>query len=332
MQAPAPKVSVVIPNFNGATPRDGLVVLDLVLSSLEKQSFRDFDVVVVDDASRDESIAYVERNWPDVRVVANEHNAGFPATVNAGIAASSGEHVALVNNDVELDPGWLEALVGVLDRDPGIGFVTGKILSYADRDVIEQVGQDYYTCGRFTPHGLDERDTGQYESEREIAIATAAASIYRREAAERAGRFDEDYFLYCEDSDLCLRMLMAGFRGLYFPGTRAFHVRGATTGAVPDVVQFHLYRNGWITLLKDLPGRTFWRSLPKIAMWEAHQLRVAASNGYLGTYVRAYGSFLKMLPGTLRKRRLAQRSRAVTAAEFERFLIAGYPLPSRIFG
>jgi hypothetical protein len=87
-----------------------------------------------------------------------------------------------------------------------------------------------------------------------------------------------------------------------------------------------------ITLLKDLPGRTFWRSLPKIAMWEAHQLRVAASNGYLGTYVRAYGSFLKMLPGTLRKRRLAQRSRAVSAAEFERFLIAGYPLPSRIFG
>lgn len=331
MQARGPKVSVVIPNFNGATPRDGLVVLDLVLSSLEKQAFRNFDVTVVDDASSDDSLAYLAENWPDVRIVANERNLGFPATVSRGIEASAGEYIALVNNDVELDPGWLDALVGVLDRDPAIGFVTGKILSYAEREKIEQVGQDYYTCGRFTPHGLDERDVGQYDSEREIAIATAAASIYRRAAIERGGGFDEDYFLYCEDSDLCLRMLLAGFRGRYLPGARAFHVRGATTGDVPELVQFHLYRNGLITLVKDLPGRVFWRSLPKIAMWEAHQLRVAAGNGLLGTFFRAYGSFGKMLPGSLRKRRRVQRARAVSAAEFERFLVPDYPLPSRIF-
>jgi GT2 family glycosyltransferase len=330
MEAPAPKVSVVIPNFNGITPRDGLVCLELVLSSLERQTFRDFDVTVVDDASTDSSVRYLETSWPQVRVVALEQNSGFPSVVNRGIAASGGEHIALINNDVELSPDWLEELVGELDRDAAIGFVTGKILSYADRDVIEQVGQDYYTCGRFTPRGLDERDAGQYEERRLIPIATAAASIYRRASVEQAGGFDEDYFLYCEDSDLCLRMLMAGFRGVYFPGTRAYHVRGATTGALPELVQFHLYRNGLITLVKDLPGPTLRRSLPKIVLYEAHQLRVASANGYGRVFLRAYRSFFKMLPGTLRKRRWVQGQRAISVEAFEEFLLTEYPLPSRL--
>ena len=110
--------------------------------------------------------------------------------MNTGIEATDGEHIALLNNDIELSPDWLERLVGELDRDSGLGFVTAKIVRYRKRTVIEQVGQDLYTCGLFAPRGIDADDVGQYEEPRRIAIATAAASIYRREAVARAGGFD----------------------------------------------------------------------------------------------------------------------------------------------
>jgi GT2 family glycosyltransferase len=325
----APKVSVVIPNHNGVTPRDGLTYLEMVLHTLREQSFRDFDVTVVDDGSTDHSVRYLKENWPEVRVVALAGNSGFPKTVNTGIEATNGEYIALLNNDIELSPDWLEQLVGKLDREPGLGFVTGKIVRYQERTVIEQAGQDLYTCGMFAPRGLDAEDVGQFDEPRRITIATAAASIYRREAVARANGFDEDYFLYCEDADLCLRMVLQGYDGLYVSGPVAYHVRGGTTGQEPDRTRFYVLRNTPITLLKDFPGPVLWRALPKIAAFQAHQWRVARKGGFTRTLLRAYASFLRAIPGTLGKRRRVQRRRTLTAAAFGSILLAEYPFPTR---
>src|SRR5262245_13244024 len=108
MNAAAPAVSVVIPNHNGVTHRNGLAYLEMVLPSLRKQTYRDFDVTVVDDASNDASVAYLEENWPEVNVVALEENHGFAPVVNRGFAASHGKLIALLNNDIELSRDWLE--------------------------------------------------------------------------------------------------------------------------------------------------------------------------------------------------------------------------------
>jgi GT2 family glycosyltransferase len=325
----APKVSVVIPNHNGVTPRDGLTYLEMVLPTLREQSFRDFDVTVVDDGSTDHSVRYLKENWPEVRVVALAGNSGFPKTVNTGIEATNGEYIALLNNDIELSPDWLEQLVGMLDREPGLGFVTGKILRYQERTVIEQAGQDLYTCGMFAPRGLDADDVGQFDEPRQITIATAAASIYRREAVARANGFDEDYFLYCEDADLCLRMVLQGYQGLYVPGPVAYHVRGGTIGQESDRTRFYVLRNTPITLLKDYPGPILWRALLKIAAYQAHQWRVARKGGFTRTLLRAYASFLRAIPKTLGKRRRVQRRRALTAPDFGSLLLTEYPVPTR---
>jgi GT2 family glycosyltransferase len=330
MSADPPTVSIVIPNRDGATLRDGLTYLQMVLETLSGQGLRNFDVTVVDNGSTDGSVDYLRERWPEVRVVELPENRGFPAAINAGVQASQGEYVALLNNDVELSADWLELLVAELDRDPGLGFVTGKIMRYDDRDVIEQAGHDFYTCGAFEPRGLDERDTGQYDERRATAIVTAAAALYRREALEAVGGFDEDYFLYCEDGDVCLRMILSGYTGLYVPEPRAFHVRGGTVGARPDLPRFYLVRNTLITLLKDLPASVLLRTLPKIALYHWGQLISARRKGFARTVLRAYGSFLRMLPATLRKRRAVQGTRSVRANVFAAQVRTDYPAPTRL--
>jgi GT2 family glycosyltransferase len=324
-----PKVSAVIPNRNGATPRDGLTYLELILPSLREQTFEDFDVTVVDNGSTDGSVAYLRERWPDVEIVELAENTGFPAAVNRGIEASAGEYIALLNNDIELSPDWMERLVAELDGDPDLGFVTGKILRFAERDVVEQAGHDFYTCGLFAPRGLDEKDTGQYDHPAPTAIVSAAAAMYRRAAVERVGAFDEDYFLYCEDADLCLRMLLAGYRGLYVPAPEAYHVRGGTTGRGSDSTSFFLFRNALITLVKDLPASLLISSLPKILLYQYAQYRSAREAGVGATFRRAIGSFLRMLRGTLRKRRRVQGDRATSVSAYRAQLRTEYPLQTR---
>ena len=330
MAASEPKVSIVIPNRDGVTPRNGLTFLEMVMGTLAEQSFRDFEVIVVDNGSTDDSVAYLREHWPAVKVVELGENQGFPAAVNRGIAADRGAYVALLNTDIELSPDWLELLVEELDRDPRLGFATGKIMRHDDRDLIEQVGQDFYTCGRFESRGFDERDEGQYDQRRATEIVTAAAALYRREALEEAGGFDEDYFLYCEDGDVCLRILLLGYSGLYLPEPRAYHVRAGTVGAATELHRFFLVRNGLITLLKDMPASVLLRSLPKIALYHWGQLSAARREGYARTVLRAYASFLRMVPATLRKRRAVQRGRAIEPATFASELRTDYPLPSRL--
>jgi len=324
-----PQVSVVIPSRNGATPRDGLKYLEMVLGTLSRQRFRDFDVTVVDNGSTDGSVDYLRQRWPEVRVVELAENTGFPTAINRGLETSRGRYVALLNNDIELSPDWLELLVAELERDPKVGFVTGKIMRYDDRDVIEQAGHDFFTCGHFEPRGLDQRDRGQYDERGPTTIVTAAAALYRREALARAGNFDDDYFLYCEDGDACLRMLLCGYSGLYVPEPKAFHVRGGTIGAQSELPRFYLVRNTLITLLKDLPASILLRAAPKVLLYQYQQLAWARKEGFARTVLRAYGSFLRTVPSTLRKRRLIQRRRAATAQAFSSQLRSEYPLQTR---
>jgi GT2 family glycosyltransferase len=330
MAASEPKVSIVIPNRDGATARDGLTFLDLIRDTLAEQIFRDFEVIVVDNGSSDGSAAHVREGWPEASVIELGENRGFSAAVNSGVAAGRGEYVALLNTDIELSPDWLELLVGELDRDSGLGFVTGKIMRYDDREMIEQVGHDFYTCGRFEPRGLDERDEGQYDERRATPIVTAAAALYRRRALDEVGGFDEDYFLYCEDGDVCLRMLLLGYSGLYVPEPRAFHVRGGTVGPATELPRFYLVRNALVTLLKDMPASELLRSVPKIALYNWGTLSAARREGYARRVLQAFGSFLRMVPATLSKRRAVQRGRRIDPGAFTAELRTEYPFPSRL--
>ncbi len=319
----AATVGVVITTYNR-----GLDFLPVLLRSLDAQSHREHEVTVVADGGDPEVLAYLDREWPRVRVVSTPEPRGYAAAAALGVRSSRGRYLAMLNDDVELEPQWLELLVAELERDPKLGFVTGKTLLYDERDVINETKQDLYTCGRFVPRGLLERDEGQWDQRLPTAIVTASASLYRRDAVEAAGGFDEDYFMYCEDADLCLRMVLLGYRGLYLPEARAYHAWAASSGRGSNRSRYLSVRNALTTMLKDVPVGLLIRSLPKLILYQSHNLGVGRNQGDRRGVYRAWGSFLKNVPSTLRKRREVMRRRAIPAREFESLLISEYPVPT----
>jgi hypothetical protein len=324
MSGPA-SVGVVITTYN-----QGLEYLPTLLRSLEGQTYDDHEITVAVDGGDPEVVAYLEREWPAVSVVCTDEARGYAGVAALGIDSSSGRYIAMLNDDVELEPRWLELLVAELERDPGLGFVTGKTLLYHERELINETKQDLNTCGRFVPCGLLERDEGQWDQRLPAASVSASTALYRRDAVEAAGGFDVDYVMYCEDADLCLRMVLLGYRGLYVPEARAYHAWAATTGRTSADARCYSIRNGLTTMLKDMPATVLVTSLPKIVLYQSHILSVARGDGYGPTVVRAWGSFLGNVPSTLRKRRRVMRNRAISGGDFKALLLTEYPVPTRL--
>ena len=318
-----PKISVIIPVWNGREH------LGMVLSSLREQSFDDFEIAVVDNGSTDGTVFYLETDWPDVRVVALPENLGYAGAANCGIEATSGPYLAFLNDDMEMEPEWIERLAAELDRDPRLGMVTSKVMFHDDRSVIYQAGYEFYIYGWCATRGANEVDAGQYDLPLPSAGGTGAGSIYRRTAIERAGGFDGDYFMYCEEVDLGLRVLLAGYTGLYLPEPVAYHVAGAKTNRTPELARGLLYRNQLITLFKDVHWSIICSALPKVLMYLHHQYRAERGNGSPGVALRAYAEFLRTLPSTLRKRRGVLAGRAISTSEYRSMMRDEYPFPTR---
>jgi hypothetical protein len=318
-------VSVVITTYTR-----GREYLPALLRSLASQTDGDHEITVVADGGDPEVIGYLEQEWPEVEIASLPEPRGYASVAALGVRSTRGRYIAMLNDDVELEPNWLELLVGELERDPELGFVTGKTLLYDQRDVINETKQDLYTCGRFVPCGLLERDEGQWEERLPAASVSASTAVYRREAVEAAGSFDEDYVMYCEDADLCLRMVLLGYRGLYVPEARAYHAWAATTGRTSENARYYSIRNALTTMLKDLPLPVLLASLPKIALYQTHIHSVARGDGYAPAVTRAWRSFLRSVPSTLRKRRRLMRDRVIGSSDFKALLLTDYPVATRL--
>ena len=171
-------IDIIIPNYNG------LAHLPTCLEALRRQSRQDFCVVVVDDGSTDESCELLRRRYPEVQVIALAQNRGLAVAVNAGIDATGGEYVVLLNNDTEAHPRWLEQLVGALDRYPEYAFAASKLMLFDRRDHIHSAGDYYNANGVPGNRGVWQPDAPQYAVMQEVFGPCAGAAAYRRAALE----------------------------------------------------------------------------------------------------------------------------------------------------
>jgi GT2 family glycosyltransferase len=307
-QHTAADVTFVILNWNGRA------FLEVVLPTIFAQTATGFAVHVVDDASTDDSRAYVERSWPAARFIAHQENVGITANMNRGIGSATTDYIALLNNDLELAPNWLHEMRAALEAQPAAAAGDGKMLDYHRRDHIDGAG-DLLTWAMLPGRrGNGELDTGQYDEPQEVFSVSGGAALLRRAAFEDVGPFDSDLFAYYEDIDWGFRARLLGYSALYVPTAIAFHMGSATTGRDPGRWAHLLPRNRIYVVAKDLPAPLLWRYLPRILVSELFWLRVDLRNGLGLKHLKGWWQALGMLPLALHKRRAIQSARRASIA------------------
>ncbi len=305
---------MVVPNWNGER------FLSSCLGSLREQSFKDFDTILVDNGSKDGSVAFVGSDFPEVRVLTLGENRGFSAAVNAGIRASRAEYVALLNNDTETHPRWLEALMEAVAAYPAAGSFASKLVDFNDRRVLDGAGDVLRRSGLPYRLGHGEPDRGQYDEATFVFGACAGAALYRRSMLDDIGLFDEDFFANCEDGDLSFRAQLAGYRCVYVPESVVYHMGSATFGKRSQVATRLGTRNSLCMLVKNLPTPLVPGYLPFVTAGQLSRLIVTASTSTLGAHLEGLAGALRLLPLMLRKRREIQKRRRVPIGYIRRLL------------
>ncbi len=252
-----PLATIVIPNLNGA------LHLARLLPCLAQQSARDFELLLVDNGSADDSVARVQAfgaRWGiETNVIRNATNLGFAKPCNQGMRAARGEWIALLNNDTQPEPQWLEALLTVAEMadgpSQGIGMVGSKMLMARQPDTIDSAGIALDRAGIAWDWRGGERDDPAERDSVEIFGPCGGAALYHRTLVQQLDGFDEDFFAYHEDVDFAWRARLLGWRCLLAPRARVLHVHSATLGDASPRKRFLLARNKVWTLLKNYPAR-----------------------------------------------------------------------------
>jgi|SRR5579871_767151 len=293
------------------------------LDAVFRQEYEALEIIVVDNASNDESAEVVAGYKDRVRLIRNRVNTGFAAGQNQAIAASRGDWVLTLNPDVVLQPGFISRLVEAGNLDARVGTVCGKLLRMrrdftAPRDArIDSVGI-YFTSGmRHFDRGWDEPDDGRYGSTEYVFGVCAAAGLYRREMITAIslddGFFDPDFFTYREDADAAWRAQLLGWRSIYTPDAVAHHVRRMIRGSrksVPAVLRMHSVKNRFLMRVKNITSDLYWRC------WIPSTVRdlvvIAGCLCYELSSLPALWRTLSCLSRALKKRRQIMRRRVAS--------------------
>jgi GT2 family glycosyltransferase len=338
LQVSTPAISVVVVNWNRKD------LLHACLNSLASQTFPDFEVIVVDNGSEDGSSTFVNElsaSFPrPIRLLANSENKGFCAANNQAFAVSQAEYIALLNNDAEADPGWLQAMFEAIRIKPDVGesdvgMVASKILVWEDPRIIDKCGHLIYPDGQNRGRGTGQLDQGQFDRQEEALWPDGCAALYRRAMLDEVGGFDEEFFAYADDAELGLRARIAGWTCLYAPGAVVRHHRGATLGLNSAKRLMLIERNRVLLVVKLFPWNLLWANgayhLVRIGAGMAAALRgkgeirrYAGPKGKLTAataLLRGTLSALPMIPSMIRKRRAFRSKHRLSPKQVRRLLL-----------
>lgn len=320
---------MIIVNWNGK------LHLPDCLDSLRAQTFRDFETILVDNGSSDNSLEFVRSRYPWVKTVALPVNRGFAGGNNEGLRHASGKYIVAMNNDTEATPTWLEELVHAADCNPAAGMIASRVCSSINHDVIDSLGvkvcRDGMSRGAFRLRRFSELNLDQTE---EILLPSACAALYRRQMIDAIGFFDEDFFAYCEDTDLGLRGRRAGWSALLARDAVIYHKYSQTGGSFSPLKLYLVERNHYWVAAKNYPA-SWVISLPVATGIRYFEQTRSILNGrgagaqFLSTRKKAAcaGALLKglldaarKLPAFLKKRSAASTSRKLTRLEMRQLL------------
>ena len=250
------KCAVVILNYNGRK------FLEQFLPNVLENTNRELaEVIVADNASTDDSVAFMQSHYPNIRLIENESNGGFATGYNLALRQIEAEYFVLLNSDIEVTPRWIEPVLEMMDADETIAACQPKILSYYDKTKFEYAG----SCGGFIDkYGYPfcrgrifqnlETDEGQYDTPMEVFWATGACMFVRAGLFLKYGGLDDSFFAHMEEIDFCWRMKNMGYRIFCCPQSKVYHIGGGTLPKNSPRKTYLNFRNNLSLLVKNLPG------------------------------------------------------------------------------
>lgn len=301
------KVAVVILNYNGKD------FLEKFLPIVIENNADFAEIIVADNKSTDDSVDFMRQNFPNIRLIVNDFNGGFATGYNIALRQVEAEYYVLLNSDIEVTPKWIEPVIELMDSDENIAACQPKILSYYEKTKFEYAGAaggfidkyGYPFCrGRVFQHL--ETDNGQYDDVKEIFWATGACMFVRASLYHELGGLDDDFFAHMEEIDLCWRLKNAGYKIMYCPDSKIYHIGGGTLPKSSARKTYLNFRNNLSLLMKNLPkGKVFGTIFYRFFLdWiAAFKFLCGGSFADFFAVTRAHFSFLRHLPYLKKKRR-----------------------------
>lgn len=317
-------VSVIVLNHNG------LRFLKTCFDSLLADSYPAVELIMADNASTDDSLPFMREHYPSVTILETGGNIGYSGAYNLAVRKSTGTYVVLLNNDVEVTPGWLAPLIAEMEAQPDLAGCQPKLRHMEQRDSFEYAGasggfMDRYGFpflrGRIL--GTIEKDTGQYDDGTDLFWASGAALVVRREIFLRAGGLDDDFVHHMEEIDLCWRLHLMGYRLRVVPAALIYHYAGGTIKPDSYMKMYWNHRNSIFMLLKNYgPGRLL-QVLPVRALLDGIVMvksLLSLDLKRLAAVPAAYLWLVFHLRLILRKRRQVQSQRIRSDREIDTYL------------
>lgn len=252
-----PLVSIITVNYNQSE------VTCALIESLNKISYPNFEVIVVDNNSTEDNPAIIKERYPNIIYIANPINYGFAAGNNFGLMRARGDYVLLLNNDIEVPKGFMEPLIDKLENNPGIGAVSPLIKFYYQPDTIQYAG--YTPINNITMRqsaiGYGQKDVGQFNTDRETPSAHGAAMMVPISVVKEVGLMSYIFFLYYEEADWCSRISKAGYSMFFVHNSYVLHKESVSTGKLSTLKIYYLNRNRLVYMRRNISGREFYLGL-----------------------------------------------------------------------
>ena len=313
--------------------------LEECLAALSKQTRRDFEIIVVDNSGR--GLVRAKDTGLQLMVIEPGRNVGFGAAINLGFRRTQSPYVAPLNDDAAPRLQWLEALVAAAEAHPEAGMFASQVRFYGEEH-LDSAGMVIARDGSSKQRG-HLFPAGEFDREEEVLLPSASAALYRRKMIEEIGQFDEDFFLYCEDTDLGLRARWAGWKCIYVPAAVVDHHYSHSAGRASQLKAYYVERNRLFVAAKNFPAAMLW-AVPFATMvrywWHvrsmslgrgtAAQFRREGNSGLRLVFIvlRAHWALLRQARSLWRKRREIRRRARLSTAAFARLLRA-HSIPTR---
>ncbi|RTL60210.1 MAG: glycosyltransferase family 2 protein [Sphingobacteriales bacterium] len=292
-----PSVAVVILNWNGKN------YLQQFLPSVMQSAYSNLQVIVADNGSTDDSVSFLQTNYPQIKIIINQTNEGFAKGYNTALKQVQADYCVLLNSDIEVTPGWIEPIISLMETDKTIAACQPKLLAFHNKKLFEYAGaaggwiDDYgYPFSRGRVFDVCEEDNGQYDEVQQVFWASGAAFFVRSSVFTEMKGFDEFFFAHQEEIDLCWRMQLSGYKIYACPQSVVYHVGGGTLPKGNSKKTWLNYRNNLIMLYKNLPvSEKLWKipfriSLDAVSAWKA---LLTGDGGYWIAVLKAHIDFFK---------------------------------------